>query len=250
VEVRRVIDNDDISPTASNYPGRVTIANNHISGCDDYGIYLEGTNLNSAALCPVLVTGNIIERCVTSGILVQSYYNGTVITNNVFIGPFGGSARAGVEFNANIQYLTIAGNIFISLGTNIYGLRGPSTASFMTDAATFPGGEADAYLSIRGNKFYGLTATYESTGLIRNISAYYAGEESRGVETIQGKHVVRQITSVTGNLSEWQDSSSNVVHSIDQAGKLAGSVPASVKAAIAAAADLAALKTALAGLFA
>lgn len=235
---------------ASLYPGRCVISNNTIRNAST-GILAYG-NIGGATtrLSPSLIRGNVIDACRNRGIYVVAYTNGVTIDGNLITGPFDAASRAGIEWGANVQYLSVVNNVLHYLGASIYGLRGPGTGSMMTDLTTFPAGEAEAYLTLRDNLVLGFAAAFESTGILRNAGAYTTTTQTIGTHQTQGRAIVKQLTSVTGNVQEWQSSAGSVVLGVDQAGKLTGSIATTAKAAIAAAADVAALKTALAGLFA
>jgi hypothetical protein len=243
-------ESDIATADASLYPGRCVVSGNTIKNASTgilvYGIVAGATT----RLTPCLIKGNVLDACRSRGIFVGSYTNGVVVDGNLVTGPFAVGARAGIEWGANAQYLTITNNVIHYLGASIYGLRGPSTTAFMTDLVTFPLGDAEAFLTLRDNLTLGLASAFETTGILRNAAAYVSTTQTIGTHQSEGRAIIRQITAVTGNLQEWQASAGTVVLGVDQAGKLTGSIATTAKAAIAAAADVAALKTALAGLFA
>lgn len=208
----------DIEGSDSNGAPSVPVASlvqgNTISDCVT-GIL--ATRLEASALhLGIEIRDNLISRCSSDGVNIASYANGVSVRGNKLVGPYGGSARAGIEYLANVAGLSITDNDFIDLGSGCFSIRGPSSSTMMTDATTFPAGEAAALLVIEDNKSFGTDAG--TTGIIRNIAAFDSSIRTHGVQTQEGKLVARQMNSVTGNVLEVQNSAGTVVAAFDQAG--------------------------------
>jgi hypothetical protein len=241
------IDGDDTSSVRSTIMGNCVVSNITAVEC------ITGLNVyaQSATSNPInLVTDGVTAiRCTGQGIKVGSYNNSVTLLNTTCIGPFLAGSRAGIEYQGNLTGLTIDGLKSIQMA-DIYGVRGPSTSTFITDTVTFPSGNAEGKLSFTNIKFVGQTSGYENTGVISDSSAFYKNYSAIDYSVKIGALVAKNLHgSVTDDLIQAQDSSGTIVSSIALSGKCDGTTPASVKAAIAGAADLAALKTALAGWF-
>ncbi len=175
-------------------------------------------NEASAKHLGVNIVGNTVARFTTNGIKADTYANGVTVRGNTLVGPAGGSARAGVEYGFNVAGFTEGDNTFIDLGGSVNTLRGPSTASLLTDATTFPSGESEAALALEGtDRAFGTDGG--STGIIRNLAAFDTGVRARGVHTHEGKIVAKQMTSVTNSyLLEAQTSGASPVWGVTEDG--------------------------------
>jgi Pectate lyase superfamily protein len=148
--------------------GASVIDANTIRDSGDHGIYLN-VAYTAVSLCGPRITNNEINSPVTTGIQVNSYFNGTTIEGNRINGiASGGSA---VRWNANIKRLHIDKNHAYNVHASGFGLRGSATLSFMTDAATFPGGEAEAQLFL-GDFYTDAAVPFQS--IIRDVAAFAA----------------------------------------------------------------------------
>jgi hypothetical protein len=198
---------------------------------DPIGSVVTGNNINNCAIGVLItrneasslnvgfdISHNVITRCTTQGILASSYSNGCSIRGNKVLN-MGGSARAAIEYAANSVGLTIRDNDFVNLGSGCFQVRGPSTASFITDTTTFPSGEAAALLVIDDNRGIGTDAG--NTGIVRNMSDYDTSLRSHGIRTMEGRLVARQMTGVTNiNVLEVQKSDATPMFGVSEAGNI------------------------------
>ncbi len=118
---------------------------NKIRDCADHGIYL-ATAYTSATMVGPRIVDNDIQNCTDDAIQVNSYWNGTVVDRNrITTVP---TTMGGVRYNANIKRLYIGTNHIFGVNATGFAVIGAGSASFMTDAVTFPAGEAEAFLYI------------------------------------------------------------------------------------------------------
>lgn len=199
-------------------PGRTLVIGNDVSKCAT-GIFFAGGTA-SAIQRPSIVKGNIVRECTGNGIEVGSYNCGAVVEGNIILGPFGGSATAGIRYGANSTDVKIKNNVLVGLGA-VFGIRGNSTASIITDTTTFPLGNAEARLVIEGNEFIGHTAGNETTGIVRDATAYVSElGGSTAFRRLVGQQVVRQLGSVAGSLIAAQTSAGVDVFTVDEKGNV------------------------------
>lgn len=164
-------------------------------------------------------------RCNNIGVSIGDYNNSVTLLDTTVVGPFGDSARAGIEWGLNIANLTIDGFKSINM-SDIYGLRGPSASSFITDTTTFPGGNAEAFLSISGTKFVGQTAGFETLSIIEDSTAF--SENLSGIGTTQqaGSVFVRDFYDDNViDVFQYLRSDDRKMFSVAQDGMLDGAVP-------------------------
>ena len=145
--------------------GMCEIASNHIVGGDP-SIFLD-TAQTSATLVGPYIHDNIIRDPTGQGIYVFSYNNGTRIARNTISGI--GATKGAIRWGENISRLWIGDNHIYNVNAAGYAIYGPGTGAFMTDAITFPTGEAAAALFI-GQTF--TTAANLFTGILRDNTAY------------------------------------------------------------------------------
>lgn len=111
-------------------------------------------------------------RSTRRGVGIGAYNNSVTLLNITTIGPFDSdTGYAGINWDLNIIDLTIDGFKSINMG-DVYGLRGPSSSSFITDTTTFPGGDAEANLSISNTKFINQTSGFEEAGIYENSEIF------------------------------------------------------------------------------
>lgn len=125
--------------------GQAAIEGNTISNTSAEGIIA----INSPALATMLgpqIRFNRIYAPGGDGIEIGSYVNGAVIDHNRITGV--ASGQRGIRWAANIKRLFVGTNYVYNVNAAGFAMGGPSTASFMTDAATFPAGEAEAFLHL------------------------------------------------------------------------------------------------------
>jgi hypothetical protein len=249
----QVIQDLDTTPSGerSLQPGRLSIFGNTFSDCSVGVICDPGQGTVNTIICPVLIEGNTFQNFGSRGVQVKSYFHGVSVIGNVFHGPGGASARAGVEWEANVTHLTVARNEFTDFTSAAFGLRGNGTSTLIADTTTWPSGNAAANLCLEDNRFINCTTAQEQNNIVRDLTAFtQSASGSFGTRMQQGKSIVRAMVSYTGPLLEVQSNGGSALWNVDTSGKLAGSNNTTAKAAIAAATDVTTLKTALAGLFA
>jgi hypothetical protein len=243
----------DLTPAAerTTQPGRVDVVGNTFSDCSVGVLCDPGNNTVNTIICPIMVAGNTFQNFGSRGVQIKNYFHGVSVIGNHFHGPGGASARAGVEWEANVTHLTVARNVFTDFTSAAFGLRGNSVATLITDTTTWPSGNAAANLCLEDNRYVNCTTAQEQNNIVRDLTAFtQSASGSFGTRMQQGKSIVRAMVSYTGPLLEVQGNGGSALWNVDTSGKLAGSNNTTAKAAIAAATDVTTLKTALAGLFA
>lgn len=134
------------------------------------------------------VLENDIHSPGTHGINVGAYINGTVVDKNrVYNVP---ATRRGIIWTSNIKRLYIGDNFVYGVNATGFGMGGPSVANFLTDAVTFPAGNAEAFLYI-GELF--TDAATPTTGILQSTVAYdwgytagYGGNQVRTARVMRG----------------------------------------------------------------
>lgn len=192
------------------------ISGNTVTNCA-VGILIS-RNEASALNMGVLISANTITRCTSDGIQVLAYANGTTLDGNKILN-MGASARAAIEFAANITGLTIRGHEFVNLGSSCFQIRGSSSTTFITDTTTFSAGEAAAFLVIDGNRSIGTDAG--NTGIVRNLTDFDASLRAHGVWVNEGKLIARQMTGVTAtNVLEAEGSTGTPLFGVNETGNI------------------------------
>lgn len=148
--------------------GSTIIRDNTCRGAGDHGIYLNVAN-TLASMCGPRLLDNEVNSPTNDAIRINAYFNGTVVRGNRINGiAAGGSA---VRWGNNIARLHVADTFAFNVNAAGFGLRGPGTASFITDLVTFPTGEAAAQLYL-GDLYTDAAVPFQS--IIRNTAAYLA----------------------------------------------------------------------------
>lgn len=131
------------------YSKSAIVRNNSAYGCS-YG-FITAFSDATALKVGTVVEGNSwyssSENSLLRGVSLSSYSNGIEVEGNRSYG----ATEAGVRYNTNISNLRIIGNKSYEADATSFGVRGPSTSSFMTNLTTFPLGEDEANLKILGN---------------------------------------------------------------------------------------------------
>jgi len=153
--------------------GSTIIDGNTLRDAGDHGIYLN-VAYTAATLCGPRITRNEISNPVSNGIQINSYFNGTVVDDNRVNGV--ASGKAAVRWGANIKRLHVANTHAYGVNAAGFVLQGAGTASFMTDAATFPAGESEAQLFV-GDVFTDAATPFQS---IVRLDACYAAPKRHG----------------------------------------------------------------------
>ncbi len=148
--------------------GSLLVSSNTCRDAGDHGIYLNASD-TAATLCGPRVTDNEISNPTGDGIRVNSYFNGTVIDRNRINSI--ASGMSAVRWGANIKRLHVDRTHAYGIDAAGFALRGFSTSSFMTDAATFPAGESEAQLYV-GEVYTDAAVPFQS--IIRDVAAYAA----------------------------------------------------------------------------
>jgi hypothetical protein len=142
------------------------IRRNHIRDSADHAVYVN-TAPTSAVLVGPRIVDNEIHGSVADPIAINAYNNGTLVDNNRIYGV--AAADGGIQWTVNNKRLHIGTNHIYGVDAAGFALRGAGVASMMTDAVTFPGGEAEAELFI-GQTFTDAATPF--TGILRDASAY------------------------------------------------------------------------------
>jgi hypothetical protein len=154
-----------------------TIAFNKLSNLTLNGISLLASPA-LATMCGPHVHHNDIFTPGGDGIDVGAYVNGTVLEENRVNGVV--SNARGVRFTQNIKRLHIGTHYVYGVdnsGTPGFAIGGASTVNMITDAVTFPGGNADAELYIAQRQFTDATTPF--TGIVR-VSAAWSTPKTSG----------------------------------------------------------------------
>lgn len=141
---------------------------NRVRNSVDYGI-LCNTAYTAATLCGPRITNNDVRASGKDSINIAAYNNGTIVEGNRLYGvpdTFGG-----VRYAVNVARLWIGTNHIYGVAASAFAILGPGVASFMTDAVTFPAGEAAALLRL-GPQFTDAPATQAFQSVIRDQTAF------------------------------------------------------------------------------
>lgn len=156
---------DDLRATLGH--GQALLQSNTISNTSSEGIICAASPALATLMGPRILD-NTIYNPGGDGIEVAAYVNGTTIDRNRIFGIATG--QRGIRWAANIKRLWIGKNHVFNVHASGFAMGGPSTASMMTDATTFPGGEAEAELFIDQELF--TDAATPLTGILRVSAAY------------------------------------------------------------------------------
>lgn len=107
----------------------------------------------------------------TRGVSLSAYSCGVTVRNNTSVG----ASDAGVRWSGNSPNLVIEGNRAENLAAGAFGIGSFSVSAFITDLGTFPEGEAEARLRIRGNTTDGTGTPFGP--LVRNPECYKSDPE-------------------------------------------------------------------------
>ncbi len=172
-----------------------SIEHNSISNTSSEGIVCQQSPALNTLLGPK-IRFNSIYAPGADGIEIGSYVNGAIIDQNRITGI--AASQRGIRWNANIKRLWIGTNWVYSVNAAGFGLGGPSVSAFMSDAVTFPAGEAEAFLYV-GDLFTDAVAPV--TGILRNTVAYdwaYAAGYGAAGTTLLASRVLRGAGSPEG----------------------------------------------------
>jgi len=148
--------------------GSTEIHHNTCRGAGDHGIYLN-VAYALASMCGPAVYDNEIHSPVADGIRIGSYFNGANLRGNRVSGIRTG--QSALRYSANIKRLHLGPIYALNVAAGGFAVRGPSTTTFMTDLAVFPGGEAEGQLYV-GDVYTDAAVPFQS--LIRDVAAYLA----------------------------------------------------------------------------
>jgi hypothetical protein len=149
--------------------GSASITNNAIRGAGDHGIYVNDA-YTSAVMVGPRIENNDIHFPIGNGIQIGSYNNGTIVRGNRISGIL--TTKSGIRWSANVKRLHVAENHIYDVNATGFAIQGAGAATFMTDAATFPAGNAEAELFI-GTNYTNAATPYQS--VIRDTTAYATG---------------------------------------------------------------------------
>jgi hypothetical protein len=123
------------------------IHNNKIYDCASHGILVELADTTAVSVGPRLINNEVHRPGADGdGIRVRAYNNGTIIKGLYVYGLQG--TNAAIRYEANIKRLHIDDVHCYGGAVGAPAISGPSAATFLTDATTFPAGEAEAFLHI------------------------------------------------------------------------------------------------------
>lgn len=206
-------------------------------------LYVVNQSANSE-LCNVVFENITGINARTSTVLVGNYCNGITIKGVNSIDPVQ-TGRAVVEYRLNLTNLNVD-NVSCANAGDVYGLRGPSNSSFITDTTTFPLGNEEAQLNFGTFRFTGdLTTGREYVSILRDLVIFRSKMQEYGIKLNLGQYQFQALPQVEGDILVNNDSSGSNVFSIDQTGKFDGSNSNTVRDAISSANDINDLKTAL-----
>jgi hypothetical protein len=161
--------------------GTGIIARNHVRDCDR-GIFCETAYTSAVLVGPRIIDNELIDCYGIGAIYVSSYNNGTIIDGNRISGVDSGDA--GIRWEENVKRLHISNNHFYNVHASGYALRGPG-ASMMTDATTFPGGEAEAEFFI-GHSFTDAASPVFNAIVTRSAYAQPSTGQRREINVYDG----------------------------------------------------------------
>ncbi len=138
--------------------GSALLKGNTVRGTSDHGIYLN-TAYTSAVMVGPKVVENDVHFPAGNGIQINAYNNGAIVERNRVSGI--ASGKHGIRFDSNIKRLHLGTNWVYDVDAAGFALSGPSVSAMMTDAATFPAGEAEAFLYL-GETFTDATNAFSA----------------------------------------------------------------------------------------
>lgn len=190
--------------------GACSIERNRILDAAGNGIKIDAAPVSASLIGP-RVCDNEITSPAADGIVIENYANGTYVAENRIRGI--ATTRYGIRWATNIARLRVDRNHVYGVAGGGYALGGPGVGSMMTDAVTFPSGEADAYL------FIGLTFTDAATpfaSILRNNAAYtqplvagwqpFAHGIGNAAPTLERSSLGAWIDSANGLAIRWNNS--------------------------------------------
>lgn len=151
---------------------RTVIARNRIRNSADYGVYCSAAYASAVMVGPKIVDNEIFGSANLS-IFIESYQNGAIVENNRIYGV--PATKSGIRFGENIKRLHIGTNHVYGVNAAGFALQGSGVATFITDLATFPAGDAEAELYI-GFQYTDAGAGFAFQSLIRNVAAFVAAK--------------------------------------------------------------------------
>jgi hypothetical protein len=139
---------------------------NKLYDCASHSVDIAEVDTTNKIVGPRLINTEI-HRPSLYGVYVRSYANGTVI-RGLFVHGLTGT-NYGIRYEANIKRLHIDDVHCYGGAAGAVPIVGPSTSTFLTDATTFPAGEAEAFLHI--GAVYSDAST-KSSSVIRDADAF------------------------------------------------------------------------------
>ncbi len=146
--------------------GDAVIQANTIANTSNEGIFT-ATSPALATMIGPRILDNIVRSPGGHGIEIRSYVNGARVERNQVTGI--ASGKRGILWNANVKRLWVADNSVFSVDAAGFGMGGNSVVSLLTDAVTFPAGDAEAQLYL-GNLF--TDAAAPTTSILRVPAGY------------------------------------------------------------------------------
>jgi hypothetical protein len=188
------------------------IAHNQLIDQGDHAVYCTDAPTSATMVGPA-IHHNLCRNPAGHAVLVNEYNNGTRVFENTFVGI--ASAAAGVSWGENIKRLHIGTNYHFDVHASGFALKGAGVSTFMTDATTFPGGEAEAELFIAPQMAPDAAVAF--SGILRDNDAYVQPQVAGWQPFVAGIGDTAP-TLERSSLGIYQDSTSLKLLSKDSAG--------------------------------
>lgn len=150
--------------------GQGEIARNRIRNSLDYGIYCSQAYTAAVMVGPRIVD-NEISFSMNHSIFIDQYCNGAIVDRNRVYGV--PTTKAGIRFGENIKRLYIGTNHIFGVNATGFCIQGSGVAAFLTDATTFPAGNAEALLFV-APQVTDAASGFVFQSVIRDTTAYLA----------------------------------------------------------------------------
>lgn len=220
----------DWASTGVSNGGTLMVEDNQIA--HSRGIFVEPSAIEDADRRAVLIRRNTVTAPLRAHIQIGAYANGSVVEHNICAGQptsYSVSYPAAIIIDGNIAELTIGCNRFDDIGP-LYALGGPGD-TILTDATTWPGGDAEANWVIAAQDVHG-AANGERTNLPGTMTALQSSD-AYGPAARAGRLTLRALGAQSEAPLAVRDSGDSAdLWSVDSSGRLAGSVPDAAAAAL------------------
>lgn len=206
IRLQRGVSVEPGDPADWTLPVDLSIRNN-VSWYCTRAVQLVSPSSNTDQYYGADVSGNQSYGCTGSHILVEDYFNGARVTDNVADGV--DSGFAGIEYEGNQSHLFIDRNYTRDVHASGYSVKGNGGAA-ITGTSVFSGGEADAYWYI--GTHYGEGS---ATGVSHGATAKLARTDLSSEAYTFGDLVATDVVAETATLG---DGSSSVPLAVTRSG--------------------------------